>query len=194
MKIEYKDINDLIPYVNNTRTHSEEQINQIASSIKEFMVADNKYAVSKCGRIFSLPSMKEISQYSDKDGYKFVTVKKLKLTKNGQVRVHRLVALFWLGSSDLEVNHIDGNKENNHISNLEYVTSCENSRHAVDIGLILTGKNHHNTKTIKLTKDGEVKIVNGVREIEALGFNAPSVHRVARGERKTIKGWEAIYA
>ena len=36
MKIEYKDINDLIPYVNNTRTHSEEQINQIASSIKEF--------------------------------------------------------------------------------------------------------------------------------------------------------------
>ena len=36
LKIEYKDINDLIPYVNNARTHSEEQINQIASSIKEF--------------------------------------------------------------------------------------------------------------------------------------------------------------
>ena len=36
MIIKYKDINDLIPYVNNTRTHSEEQINQIASSIKEF--------------------------------------------------------------------------------------------------------------------------------------------------------------
>ena len=36
MKIEYKDINDLIPYVNNARTHSEEQINQIALSIKEF--------------------------------------------------------------------------------------------------------------------------------------------------------------
>lgn len=36
MKIEYKSINDLIPYVNNTRTHSEEQVKQIASSIKEF--------------------------------------------------------------------------------------------------------------------------------------------------------------
>lgn len=36
IEIKYKDINDLIPYVNNTRTHSEEQINQIASSIKEF--------------------------------------------------------------------------------------------------------------------------------------------------------------
>ena len=36
IQIEYKNINDLIPYVNNTRTHSEEQVNQIASSIKEF--------------------------------------------------------------------------------------------------------------------------------------------------------------
>ena len=36
LKIEYKNIDDLIPYVNNTRTHSEEQVNQIASSIKEF--------------------------------------------------------------------------------------------------------------------------------------------------------------
>jgi len=36
MKIEYKDIDKLIPYVNNTRTHDEEQVLQIASSIKEF--------------------------------------------------------------------------------------------------------------------------------------------------------------
>lgn len=36
MKIEYKKTIDLIPYVNNTRTHNDEQINQIASSIKEF--------------------------------------------------------------------------------------------------------------------------------------------------------------
>ena len=35
-KIEYIAINDLIPYVNNARVHSEEQILQIASSIKEF--------------------------------------------------------------------------------------------------------------------------------------------------------------
>lgn len=36
MQIVYKKINDLISYVNNTRTHSQEQVNQIASSIKEF--------------------------------------------------------------------------------------------------------------------------------------------------------------
>jgi len=36
MKIIYKNIKDLIPYVSNTRTHSDEQVQQIASSIKEF--------------------------------------------------------------------------------------------------------------------------------------------------------------
>ena len=36
MKIELKKVNDLIPYANNARTHDEVQINQIASSIKEF--------------------------------------------------------------------------------------------------------------------------------------------------------------
>lgn len=36
MEIKYKNINELIPYINNTRTHSPEQVQQIASSIKEF--------------------------------------------------------------------------------------------------------------------------------------------------------------
>ena len=36
LSIKYRNINDLIPYVNNSRTHSDEQVTQIASSIKEF--------------------------------------------------------------------------------------------------------------------------------------------------------------
>ena len=36
MEIVYKKVNDLIPYVNNSRTHSEEQVNQIVASINEF--------------------------------------------------------------------------------------------------------------------------------------------------------------
>ena len=36
LKILYRSVNDLIPYANNARTHSEDQVNQIASSIKEF--------------------------------------------------------------------------------------------------------------------------------------------------------------
>ena len=36
MEIVYKKVNDLIPYINNSRTHSEEQVNQIVASINEF--------------------------------------------------------------------------------------------------------------------------------------------------------------
>ena len=36
MEIVYKKVNELIPYINNSRTHSEEQVNQICDSINEF--------------------------------------------------------------------------------------------------------------------------------------------------------------
>lgn len=64
MKIEYKDINDLIPYVNNTRTHSEEQINQIASSIKEFgftnpiLIDDGSGIIAGHGRVMAAQLLK----------------------------------------------------------------------------------------------------------------------------------------
>lgn len=47
---------------------------------------------------------------------------------------HRLVALAFIGdapSSGHQVNHIDGDRQNNHLSNLEWVTPVENSRHSI---------------------------------------------------------------
>lgn len=49
--------------------------------------------------------------------------------------VHRLVLLAFVGKNNLECNHKDGNKQNNNLSNLEYVTSSENMLHAFRIGL-----------------------------------------------------------
>ena len=50
-------------------------------------------------------------------------------------QIHRLICEAFLGPSPLEVNHKDGNKSNNIIHNLEYVTHEENMRHAWDSGL-----------------------------------------------------------
>lgn len=65
----------------------------------------------------------------------------VQLTLRGRVetkKVHRLVAEAFLGappSPEYEVNHVDGDKENNHVSNLEWVTRTANMRHAVRAGL-----------------------------------------------------------
>ena len=64
----------------------------------------------------------------NKDGYVFV-----RLCKNGKVsnkRIHKLVANAFLGESNLQIDHLDGNKCNNNLSNLEYVTPKENTNRA----------------------------------------------------------------
>jgi len=70
-----------------------------------------------------------------KDGYQFVTLTKEKSKKN--FYVHRLVAEAFIPNPENkpQVNHINGNKTDNTINNLEWVTNAENSRHAYNNGL-----------------------------------------------------------
>ena len=69
-------------------------------------------------------------------GYHCVTLRKDKKVK--VFRVHRLVIEHFgekQPSAEYQVNHIDGNKSNNRIENLEWVTPKENTRHAIENGL-----------------------------------------------------------
>lgn len=64
LKVEYKNIKDLIPYCNNSRTHSDEQVQQIASSIKEFgftnpvLIDDQGGIIAGHGRIMAAQKLK----------------------------------------------------------------------------------------------------------------------------------------
>lgn len=69
----------------------------------------------------------------NKDGYMFVRLCKDGKTKNK--RIHKLVVSAFLGESDLQVDHIDGNKQNNRLDNLEYVTPKENTNRAWNKGI-----------------------------------------------------------
>ena len=69
-----------------------------------------------------------------KTGYLRVSI------KGKDMYVHRLVMLAFYGKSDLTVDHIDGNKENNNLNNLEYVTQTENAKRFHDKKVLWNGK------------------------------------------------------
>lgn len=96
----------------------------------------DNYAVSDNGEIKNIKKNKIIKQYNRPDGYLQVTL--WENNKGHSIKVHRIVAQYFIEKSDANktyVNHIDGNKKNNNVNNLEWVTPSENNYHAVKIGL-----------------------------------------------------------
>lgn len=100
---------------------------------KEYFTAidgfDGKYLISTWGRVYSFNSNKFLIGEINEKGYCRVT-----LSKNGKhkhYKVHRLVAEAFIPNpyNKPQVNHKDGNKLNNSIANLEWVTNQENQDH-----------------------------------------------------------------
>lgn len=71
--------------------------------------------------------------YTNSSGYLCVTLSKENQSKN--FLIHRLVMISFFGNSNLEVNHINGNKNDNSLKNLEWSTRKENQNHALLTGL-----------------------------------------------------------
>lgn len=92
--------------------------------------------ISDDGDILSYKSgqWKELKKSNNGSGYLRVGV-----GHSNPLYIHRLVAETYLNNDDplnkKEVNHIDGNKQNNNITNLEWCTKSENEKHAYKTGL-----------------------------------------------------------
>lgn len=109
---------------------------------------DKRYAVSNFGRVASLSRkvsnhtglinkpIRLLKPHKDKKGYIRTYLDK----GDGRTRyiaIHRLVAIAFIPNTENkpQVNHKDGNKENNNVWNLEWATNRENQIHAVKMGL-----------------------------------------------------------
>ena len=109
------------------------------------------------------------------------------LQKNGYCKIyicnkntwlHRFIMEAFNGKSDLTVDHIDGNKENNNLSNLEYVTQAENTRRMFErVG----------TAHLKDNFNGEIY---GCKKLVYKGLKFNSINELARKmglSRTTVK-------
>lgn len=120
------------------------------------------FLASDTGKVFS-PGMKERKTYRNGDGYVTVSV----LTEDGKWRtfgIHRLIALAFITpkeeSSSLFVNHRDLNKENNKISNLEWVSAKENNIH----NSLMRGSKSRPT-IVASDEDGRCWFIDGIQKL-----------------------------
>lgn len=105
------------------------------------------YKISNTGRVINIVRNKELKPCIGGAGYAVITLSKHNKTKT--YNIHRLVAEHFLDEPTEEqikwafgtkrgkvhVNHKDGNKTNNHVDNLEWCTTQENTKHAYNMGL-----------------------------------------------------------
>ena len=121
-------------------------LNSLPEIKKPILNFEELYEISTLGRVSNY--RKFMKTYTINSGYHA-----LKLVKNGvrtSVLLHRLVAEAFIPNPDnkSEVNHIDGNKENNSVDNLEWVTSSENKIHALRSGLRIYNEPYKGVKNI----------------------------------------------
>lgn len=124
---------------------------------KEIKGYEGRYIISNYGEIISLPRYKnnnsklqyvepkEICRYINKhNGYVYVQLWNNSTYKN--IRLHKLVAENFIDNKENkpQINHIDGNKENNRVDNLEWCTASENIKHAYYTGLRKRGGYNEN--------------------------------------------------
>ena len=97
-----------------------------------FNIKNGYYKIDEEGNIFSNQTNKIMKPKVSKDGYYTIGLRTNDGTKKF-FRIHRLVAKIFIDNplnKDI-VNHIDGNKLNNHVSNLEWCTLSENQLHSI---------------------------------------------------------------
>lgn len=107
-----------------------------------------KYEISNFGRIRGIWSGKILKLSKNNAGYYYARVHKGN-NKNITIYIHKMVALAFIPNPEnkLVINHIDGDKTNNVVENLEWVTHQENTLHAMKLGLMnVRGENHPSAK------------------------------------------------
>lgn len=125
-----------------------------------------------------------------KDGYKSILL--YKDGKYHHVLIHRIIAISFIPNPENKpcVNHKDGDKQNNNIDNLEWVTHSENTQHSFDnkLQIIGVGKNNHLSKPIAQYDINGVFIKNweNARDIQRkLGFINGNISACCLGKKKT---------
>jgi DNA-binding transcriptional regulator YiaG len=154
---------------------------------------EEQYMVSNFGRVKRKFKFNEkfLPGNRNKDGY--LTILLVNKTNRSCQYIHRMVAINFIPNPENKktVNHIDGNKENNHIDNLEWATHSENHLHAFKKLNRKSSTNRYWGRTGKL-KPNEVLFI---RNSNLKGVELAKMFNVSKGTISNIlamKRWKQI--
>lgn len=153
----------------------------------------DRYLIGTDGTVWSKRKKKFIATRLDRYGYPRVNL--YEGTKLYTRTIHRLLALAFIENDDpenkKEVNHIDGDKENNDLSNLEWVTSSENQIHAFETGL-QKGKKGESNSMAKYKEEDVILVCKMLSEgygnaqiRDITGYSLSFIEKIKYGETWT---------
>lgn len=164
---------------------------------------DFDYEITKHGHIRNLNTGNVIKHFTNKYGYKYCTLSKGGKKKN--ISIHRIVASTFIPNPHNKpyINHINCNKTDNRVDNLEWCTPKENVFHAKQNGLTSkppsqSGKFGKLNKTSKPIRQMDV-IGNVVRDYDCArdaikyGFMPSQISRCCNGVTEKYKGYKWIF-
>ena len=157
---------------------------------------DGRYIVSNTGRVKNAITGRELKQETHHCGY--LRVHLCGKEKSGMLRVHRLVAESFIPNPEgkPQVNHIDGDKRNNNVENLEWTTPIENVRHSWEHGLREGNKKWYQSKkrrVVATSVDGNVVIKFESISDAKKHFRTNHVSDVLNGHREQAKGYRFAF-
>lgn len=164
-------------------------------------IIEYPYFVMTNGNIINQKTGKILKQQENSKGYKVVRVEID--GKKKTYRVHREVAKAYIPNPNNlpQVNHKDGNKSNNNVENLEWVTNQSNVNHAIKNGLwknVFEASRKTNQKRMKpiIAKNletGDIKKYKSISEAER-DIGTRHICDVLKGKRSQAKGFFFYYA
>ena len=171
---------------------------QIIPDFPEYKINENGEVFSKYKYKTSIVTddWRPVKQVLDKKvGYFLVTLVNAKTKVRKNQFIHRLLCQAFIPNplNKPQVNHIDGNKQNNQLVNLEWATSKENSQHAVDLGLTTFTSCEKAIVQIDLSTGCVIREFKSLQEAETITKVArQNISKVVRGLRNKAGnfGWQ----
>jgi hypothetical protein len=154
------------------------------------------YYVSTFGNVYSSKRGK-VKKLAAIDSHGYQRVCLWENAKGKKHQIHRLVAEAFIGSAPSaihQINHIDGVKKNNHVSNLEWVTPKENIKHGEGLGLMTQHGSGHPLH--KLEKDEVLQIYYLLDNTTISQTEVAKLYGVSQGliwGIKNGKNWRLLY-